>query len=199
MSRSTKSSLTIKTGDGEDAAPLVPAGRPSRKNAGKRSIDPNYVNSTEAIHDAIGDLRDERKQLTLGSGKKQTKRKRPRTPSPQPQPLSPVECPTQEDFDALDVVDATPQLLDPADMEPMSLTFNIPANFEGPLKIVLDPSMFVRQAAASSLRRGMAFFGQAHKRARREEAVKAAKNKRVAQFIELHGKPRGFCDLPPGM
>ena len=128
-------------------------GRPVRTTAGRRSLDPGYMDTTEVIKDEDDDdsddlldddedvIKKKRKKLQLGS------RKRKRLPSPPPPPLSDGASDgfsTRENSPAFSVAtpgDTTNIVAEPM-MEPVNLTFNIPLGFHGPLRVQIDPSFF---------------------------------------------------------
>ncbi|KAF2670982.1 hypothetical protein BT63DRAFT_205433 [Microthyrium microscopicum] len=176
-------------------------GRPIRKNAGKREANPQYVNSIESIPDAMGDLIEENK-LILNSGRNQKgkKRKRARSPSPPPPPLSPVECLTETDFTPLENT-PTPEVTAVSELEPIQISFNIPLGFQGPLKIELDPSNFIRLATAASIQKAKSGSVPALKRQKLHEPTQFSSNhhksKRVMKWVNKYGtEPRGFLQLP---
>jgi len=127
-------------------------GRPVRTTAGRRSLDPGYMDTTEVIEDEDIDDSDDfldddedlsnkkRKKLQGGS------RKRKRMLSPPPPSLSDVESDaflSRESSPAFSV--GTPaetlSIVAEAMMEPINLTFNVPLGFHGPLRVQIDQSL----------------------------------------------------------
>jgi hypothetical protein len=176
-----------------------PRGRPSRKGAGKRTTDPDFVNSTEVIQDAIGDMIDENKEIMNGGRTKGRKRKRARSPSPLPPPLSPVEVLNEAHFTPMEET-PVPETMEMAQFEPISLTFNIPLGFSGPLNVQLDPSNFIRRPAAPTPQRTQYVVEPPVKRKKMELASSnGPRSKKLAKWIKKYGAPpRGFMDLPAG-
>lgn len=201
----------------EDAPAYSANGRPLRKSAGKRQSDPEFVNSTEVIQDAMGDMKEDNKMLlTSGRRTKTVKRKRARSPSPSAPPLSPVQCITDADF-------TTPQETTPAPVEVtettesevpgINLTINIPAGFVGPIKLQLDQSLLSKftqsqakspknVAPAKPAERLSSLNPTLFKRAKAAEdaqKTKTSKSKKLTKWIKKYGSPpRGFLDLPAG-
>jgi hypothetical protein len=173
--------------------------RPTRKTAGKRAVNPDYVNSTEVIQDAIGDMIDENKEIMNGGRSKGRKRKRARSPSPLPPPLSPVEVLNEAHFTPMEE-SPMPETMEVSHFEPINLTFNIPLGFQGPLKVELDPSNFVRRPTAPVPQRTQYVVEPPVKRRKLEQGSQnGARSKKMAKWVKKYGKPpRGFLDLPAG-
>jgi hypothetical protein len=125
-------------------------GRPVRTTAGRRSLDPGYMDSTEVImaedSDDSDDLFDDedvpnkkRKKLFGGS------RKRKRMLSPPPPALSDMASDaflSRENSPAFSVGTPGESMSIVAEpMEPINLTFNIPLGFHGPLRVQIDSSL----------------------------------------------------------
>ncbi|TKA62916.1 hypothetical protein B0A49_12002 [Cryomyces minteri] len=121
-------------------------GRPIRKGAGRKSLDPEYLDSTELV---LGDSGDERsndeEELPMNehTGAKTPKlRKRKRTPSPTPTPLSPVRY---DDVFAREISPALQGLESGAKAPSISLTINFPSEHRGPLVVNLDVAKLISQ------------------------------------------------------
>jgi hypothetical protein len=183
-----------------DPIQISTSGRPLRKNAGRRTIDPNYVNSTDNINDAIGDLKEESK-IAPSKFKKPLRKKRMRSLSPPPlSPLS-VDFPTEAEFLAQeDPVD--PYITMASGLQPINLTFNIPQGFNGLLKVQIDPATLLRLSTPPSTRQQSPAFPTKRQCFGLSSPVKSEcrdqTSPTVASFIMKNGPPRGFCDLPPG-
>lgn len=176
-------------------------GRPTRKTAGKRAVDPVFVNSTEVIQDALSDMIDENKELMNGGRGRGRKRKRAKSPSPLPipKPLSTVEVLNEAHFTPMEET-PVPENLDRIHCEPISLTFNIPLGFEGPLKVELDPSKLFHRSKPSVPQRAQYVVEPAVKRIKMERVANSAqRSNKIANYVQQYGMvPRGFLDLPPG-
>jgi hypothetical protein len=189
---------------------IATSGRPVRKSAGRRDMDPNFVNSTDNINDAIGDLLEENRIIFGGSkNKKIIKRKRARSVTPPLPPLDIVNFPTEEDFKAQEEP-IDPYITMASELQPINITFNIPLGFHGPLKVNIDPATLLRLSTPPSTRQHSPLpftkrqcfgFDQALSTiSKLEKPVTpfVGVSPLVARFIRKHGQPRGFCDLPPG-
>jgi hypothetical protein len=178
---------SIKDDVGSIFGDMPQPGRPVRKSAGRREIDPNYVNSTETINDAIGDLVEENKAI-YPKQKKAIKRKRARSPSPPP--LSPVEFPSNQQLKAQeDPIDLTIAMPSEA---PCHITVNVPLGFQGPIHLSIDATLLQRLSTPPSTRQQTPFIQAPPPKRQRFGKI-------VERFVAKHGQPRGFCHLPPGM
>jgi hypothetical protein len=185
-------------------------GRPMRKSAGKRLSNPEFVNSTEVIQDAMGDMKeDNRALLTSGRRTKATKRKRARSPSPAIAALSPVQCVTESDFTTQETTPAPVEVTEATGGGPINLTFNIPLGFVGPLKVQLDPSILNQLGhfqptrsstqAISTEKLPKANDFKRLKLTEESQKPQAPKSKKLTKWIKKYGAPpRGFLDLPAG-
>lgn len=131
-------------------------GRPIRANAGRKSLNPGYMDTTEVVgllSDEESAEEDAWEDEEVLSAKKKLKHrltlKRKRSPSPPP----PILSPAHSDFDFLRGGSPDFSINSPADQKsisptlpPIHLTINIPPGFEGPLRIELDPSKLVQPA-----------------------------------------------------
>jgi hypothetical protein len=133
-------------------------GRPVRANAGRKSLDPGYLNTTEVV-DLLSEEESEEdvwEDEEVLSAKRKPKRrltlKRKRSPSPTP----PILSPAHSDFDFLrgdspDFGTNSPAAYTSAApvpaLPPIHLTINIPPGFQGPLRVELDPSKLGLSAA----------------------------------------------------
>ncbi|OJD32632.1 dna-binding protein [Diplodia corticola] len=111
-------------------------GRPIRDNAGRKSLDPSYLDTTEVIDDEGLDS-ESGSEDEEGVKKKHPKRKR--TPSPplpdvDPLPLYPDDVPSRE---------PTPHSLDDEGVGSINLTVNVPKGFSGPLTLKIDRALFI--------------------------------------------------------
>ncbi|KAK0658859.1 hypothetical protein DIS24_g4453 [Lasiodiplodia hormozganensis] len=109
-------------------------GRPIRDNAGRKSLDPSYLDTIEVVDDE-GLESESGSEDEEGVKKKHPKRKR--TPSPplpdvDQMPLFPEDVPSRE---------PTPQFLDEDEASSINLTVNIPKGFSGPLVLKIDRGM----------------------------------------------------------
>jgi hypothetical protein len=203
--KSTKENqLKPEDADMNDDHKLTTTGRPVRRTAGKRALDSNYVNSTDAIRDTLGDMIEETKNLfTNKNTKKRVSTALRKIRSPTPPPLRTVDCPDASVFSTMENSPA-PEITAATAFEPINLTFNIPLGFHGPLKIQLDGDILSRLATPSPLSHNFPTPPRANKRARIFDEhlpvhKKASRSKKIDRFIRKHGHaPRGFCDLPPG-
>lgn len=198
-------------------------GRPIRTSAGKKSANPDYVNPDEAILQLTESPDDSLDGLdaVFGAGsdvepdedsdnemppKQKSTRKRARTPtpppSPSPPPLSPsihdeievsarargeVELETDEESSGLPATEVSAEA-------GITLTFNIPPGFQGPLVVKLDTSSLSRPSRIAKRPAPVPSTGHA-----------SPKSKRICKFV---GKPCeqslptndeevGFLDLAP--
>ncbi|KAL0257776.1 hypothetical protein SLS55_006939 [Diplodia seriata] len=106
-------------------------GRPIRDNAGRKSLNPAYLDTTEVVDDE-GLESESGSEDEEGVRKKHPKRKR--TPSPplpdvDTQPLYPEDVPSRE---------PTPHPLDDEEASSINLTVNVPKGFSGPLVLKID-------------------------------------------------------------
>jgi hypothetical protein len=200
----------------EDAPAYSANGRPLRKSAGKRQSDPEFVNSTEVIQDAMGDMKEDNKiLLTSGRRTKTVKRKRARSLSPSAPPLSPVQCITDADFTTTQETTPAPvEVTETAESEVpgINLTINIPAGFVGPIKLQLDQSLLSKFAQNMTKSPMNAVPVQQieklstlnpslvrHAKVTEEAKTKNPKSKKLTKWIKKYGSPpRGFLDLPAG-
>lgn len=192
----------------EEEVKLTASGRPMRRGAGKRGSDPNYVDSTSAIHDSLGDLIEETKEMLSNTryGKKRANAllKRPRSPSPPPMRI--VECPSESYFTSQENTPAPDmsEEVDTVGYQPITLTFNIPVGFTGPLQLQLDPAMLIPMATPSPLSQRLPMNPPPFKRFKYldEPTFKPKRSrsaKKIAKYVQKHEtEPRGFCDLPAG-
>ncbi len=127
-------------------------GRPVRTTAGRRSLDPNYMDTTEVIKgeesDDSDDLLDDDDDVSKKKRKKlqEISRKRKRMLSPPPPSLSDVASDafvSRENSPAFSVGTPaeTSSIMAQPTMEPINLTFNIPLGFHGPLRVQIEPSL----------------------------------------------------------
>ncbi|KAL2355154.1 hypothetical protein BJ546DRAFT_841234 [Cryomyces antarcticus] len=121
-------------------------GRPIRKGAGRKSLNPEYLDSTEIFLGNSGDERsnDEGKLPTNEHAGARTAKlkKRKRTPSPTPTPLSPVRY---DDVFPREIGPALEGLESGAKAPSISLTVNFPSEHRGPLVVNLDVAKLVSQ------------------------------------------------------
>jgi hypothetical protein len=212
-----KSNESSVFGDDKDGSTYsgetLAEGRPTRKNAGRRTLDPNYVNSTDCIKDAIGDLIEENKSIKSSSKtNKHMKaldkfgvitRKRARSPELALLPLSPIGFPTDMELEALEAP-IDPRITLASELEPINIVFSIPPGFHGPLHLSLDPSTLLRLSTPPSTRQNspLPFFNPKRRCLRvksfTETESEATQSDEVKDFIQKNGPPRGFCELPPG-
>lgn len=141
-------------------------GRPIRASAGRKSLDPGYLNTTEVV-DVISDEEqdedawdDEEIISSRRKAKPKLTLKRKRS---EPSPPPPVLSPAPSDFGDASGFDLDPETAVEATsnasklmIPPIHLTINIPKGFEGPLQIQLDPSMLAqsKQLGLSYVRPG---------------------------------------------
>lgn len=109
-------------------------GRPIRDSAGRKSLDPSYLDTIDVIDD--DDLQAESASEEEDHPKKKKKPKRKRTPSPplpdvDPLPLFPDDVPSRE---------PTPPM-DDEDNQSINLTFHVPRGFTGPFVVKLDRAL----------------------------------------------------------
>jgi len=127
-------------------------GRPVRTTAGRRSLDPDYMDTTEVIDDEDGNDSDYHLDDDEDMSKKKRKklkgisRKRKRILSPPPPSLSDIESDSflsREDSPAFSIgtPEETTSIVAEAMTEPINLTFNIPLGFHGPLRVQIDSSL----------------------------------------------------------
>lgn len=127
-------------------------GRPLRTTAGRKSLDPGYMDTTKVINgedsDNSDDFLDDDEDV---SNKKRKKlhglsRKRKRMFSPPPPSLSDVTSDAfvsrenSPEFSVGTSGETTSTMANPT-IEPINLTFNIPLGFHGPLRVQIDSSL----------------------------------------------------------
>jgi hypothetical protein len=117
--------------------------RPARKGAGTRQSDPNFVDSSKVINDALGDLREENKhghprpKKLIG-----TKRKREPSPDHDRWLKNIYDHVTEKTFAAQNSVESTPvaeQSIIYNGSQPVTLSFAIPTGLKGPFEVKLLP------------------------------------------------------------
>jgi hypothetical protein len=180
-----KRAASVELGEGDWAITYNRNGRPVRKSAGKKTPDPDFVD-TKTLDDELSDYIDEPlseeepEDLDDDPPIKRKFKKQKRTPSPSPPPLSP---PPPEDVPSgrsspvpLDLGEPLQRI----DLEPITLTFNIQPGFSGPLKIQLDLSNVPLR----------------HKCRTENETASTKAVKSVS--LALNEDKKGFLTFPPG-
>jgi hypothetical protein len=184
-----KRAASEELGDGEWGVTYNHHGRPVRKSAGKKTPDPDYVDS-KALDDELSDYVDdvlseeEPEELEEVTPAKRKPKKQKRAPSPSPPPLSPLppeDAPLRmASPDPMDL--GEPLLQQLVNLEPISLTFNIQPGFAGPLHIQLDLSNVPLR-----IKRG----GRTGDGVNTTNGVKAVS-------MALNRDKKGFLTFPPG-
>jgi hypothetical protein len=175
-------------GEGDWAITYNRNGRPVRKSAGKKTPDPDYVDS-KALDDELSDFVDEYfseeepEELEEDVPVKRKAKKQKRAPSPPPPPLSPLPpadvSSGRSSPEPMDLGEPMQRLVD---LEPISLTFNIQPGFSGPLTIQLDLSNVPLRV----------------KRAGKIEQEGATTNAAKVVSMALNHDKKGFLTFPPG-
>lgn len=168
-------------------------GRPVRTTAGRRSLDPDYMNTTEVIQGEDSEDEDnfldddedmyakKRKKLQGGS------RKRKRTLSPPPPSLSDAALDafmSRENSPASSIGtlgESASAVAQPM-MEPINLTFNIPLGFHGPIHVHIDPS----------------FLQQLTKHTKSEQSLASEAITGLVQTNSVGARKTGFLNLAAG-
>ncbi|KAJ4338838.1 hypothetical protein N0V95_007965 [Ascochyta clinopodiicola] len=163
-------------------------GRPVRRSAGKMKLVAGYVDSSileeegfiPYTSDDDSEEEDDTSATPRGRADK-TKRKRKRSPSPPSPRLDPIIYNQQLDELTDDETGGAFHRRTPK-KPPLTLRFDVPLGYHGPLLIKLDPAMLVsdNETASNMMRR----------------SKKSRADVRVAH-AELSGRPKGFTDLPP--
>lgn len=185
-------------------------GRPIRKSAGRKSLNPGYLDSFEVIEDhqedtASDDEYDEDEETTLIKRPKKAlnsvirlrKRARTPTPSPSPPPLSPMhppDLPTQEDGASPSQSESELEALTD-DYQPITITLNIPPGQEGPIHLHLNVADLLRGRSAT---RTIAPKPQGTKRRVRtpRDRTSGANGLTTPQSKAADDNKVGFLDLP---
>jgi hypothetical protein len=142
-----KRAASEELGEGDWGVTYNRHGRPVRKSAGKKTPDPDFVDS-KALDDELSDYIDdtfsdeEPEEIEEVTPTKRKPKRQKRAPSPSPPPLSPLppeDAPLR--MSSPEPIDlGEPLLQQLVDLEPINLTFNIQPGFSGPLHIQLDLS-----------------------------------------------------------
>lgn len=166
-------------------------GRPIRRGAGKKVAIAGYVNSTILIEDDESDESDDSSNDPGESAaytgeekshqKKQRTRKRKRTPSPTPPPCDTVMY-TDELEELTDSESTVSRSRISKSGPPVTLQFNIPLGFHGPLIVKLDQAL-IASGAAQQMTLGNVSSKQQDISADEQQVTKANKV--------------GFLSLPP--
>jgi hypothetical protein len=160
-------------------------GRPIRRSAGHIKSLAGFVDS--AVLDEDDDEPMEVPSEDDDDGEaiwRRRSKKRKRSPSPAPPPLDPIiydeaaEGPSDNESIGHDSDAYTP----------VTLQFNIPLGFHGPLVVKLDRSLLARNTGSVA--------HDVHKRKVRRN-LKPATSNPVTQKPAIATKKTGFCDLPP--
>ncbi|KAF2640276.1 hypothetical protein P280DRAFT_452908 [Massarina eburnea CBS 473.64] len=161
-------------------------GRPIRRSAGRVSHKDGYVDSA-IIEDGIDEPIETPSEDEDGEPIKQ-QRKRKRTPSPIPPPLDPVIRDDEPDDLSDDEVGMF-QYKAVADRAPITLQFNIPLGFHGPLMVKLDRNLLSQLQPE----------GTAHNMQPQPSKRRLIANPSSEQQEEKASEQKkiGFTDLPP--
>ncbi|UPX09634.1 uncharacterized protein EKO05_0000319 [Ascochyta rabiei] len=164
-------------------------GRPVRRSAGKMKPVAGYVDSSileeeDFIPCTSGDDSEEEDDETSATPRgraDKTKRKRKRSPSPPSPRLDPIIYSQQLDELTDDETGGAFHRRIPK-KPPLTLRFNVPLGYHGPLLIKLDPAMLRLDDETASKKMHQS------KKCRADAPVAHAK---------LSERPKGFTDLPP--
>ncbi|KAF2687838.1 hypothetical protein K458DRAFT_295282 [Lentithecium fluviatile CBS 122367] len=164
-------------------------GRPIRRTAGQTRPKAGYVDSKviEEGDDEPIELTSEDEDNDDEPIRPRRKRKRTRTPSPSPPPLEPLIRNEEPDEHTDDEV-GNFHNKKASHVPPITLQFNIPLGFHGPLMVKLDRNVLLRGTAEESAQDMQPY------RNKRKAAPPAAEP-RVTAVMKAKGK--GFADLPP--
>ncbi|KAF2711806.1 hypothetical protein K504DRAFT_333623, partial [Pleomassaria siparia CBS 279.74] len=155
-------------------------GRPIRRSAGRLSNIVGYVDSGIIEDDA--DLPSEDNDEEVVKTKRIKKRRR--TPSLTPPPLDKIIYDELADLPSDDEDSIHNSAA--AAMAPITLQFNVPLGFHGPLVVKLDRSLTMSLEGARDMR---------PRKLRRRNRVVTPKAQPKEQAVSVH--KTGFCDLPP--
>lgn len=165
-------------------------GRPVRRSAGKMKPVAGYVDSSileeedfipYTSEDEESEEDDETDAKSRGR-KEKTKRKRKRSPSPPSPHLDPIIYSQQLDEMTDDETGGAFHRRTPK-KPPLTLRFDVPLGYHGPLLVKLDPAILKLEDDASS-----------HGMRRSKKSRSSAPEFQAATVREL---PKGFTDLPP--
>lgn len=120
-------------------------GRPVRRSAGKMKREAGYVDSKileeeDFMPDSSGDESDDDEETPRGRGDRLKKRKRKRSPSPPSPRLDPIIYKPQLEGLTDDEASGTFHRRTPK-KPPVTLRFDVPLGYHGPLLVKLDPAM----------------------------------------------------------
>jgi hypothetical protein len=184
-----KRAASEELGDGDWAITYSRHGRPVRKSAGKKTPDPDYVDS-KTLDDELSDYVDhapsdeDPDEIEEATPTKRKPKRQKRAPSPSPPPLSPLppeDAPLRMSSpEPMDL--GEPLLQHLVNLEPISLTFNIQPGFSGPLHIQLDLSNVPLRVKRTG---------------RKGEEEGTTKGVKPISLALNHGK-KGFLTFPPG-
>lgn len=127
---------------------------------------------------------------------KKKPKNRARTPTPPPSPLPPPLSPSVHDEIEVFARSDSPDPPTPEDTAEagITLTFNIPPGFQGPLVVKLDTASLSRTAKPIKRPAHVASTGHASRNSRR---VCKFVGKACEHSLPMNDKKRGFLDLPP--
>jgi hypothetical protein len=169
-------------------------GRPVRTTAGRRSLDPSYMDTTEVINgeeneDSDDFLDDDEEDVSTKKRKKlqRLSRKRQRMLSPPPPSLSDIPSDAflsrenSPEFSIGTPGEITSTMTEPK-IEPINLTFNIPLGFHGPLRVQIDSSL----------------LQQLNKHTKLEQSSTSQAITRSVQSNSVRARKTGFLNLAAG-